>query len=52
MAPAHFKEKVDVKGTRWLLLKNPWNLTNHQTLRLSTWFLATPPGPHLALKLN
>ena len=30
------KEKVEVKGTRWLLLKNPWNLTNHQQERLST----------------
>ncbi len=30
------KEKVEVKGTRWLLLKNPWNLTNDQTERLST----------------
>jgi transposase len=30
------KEKVEVKGTRWLLLKNPWNLTNDQKERLST----------------
>ena len=30
------KEKVAVKGTRWLLLKNPWNLTNDQKERLST----------------
>jgi len=30
------KEKVEVKGTRWLLLKNPWNLSNHQKERLST----------------
>lgn len=30
------KEKVEVKGTRWLLLKNPWNLTNDQKDRLST----------------
>ncbi len=30
------KEKVAVKGTRWLLLKNPWNLTNYQKERLST----------------
>lgn len=30
------KEKVEVKGTRWLLLKNPWNLTNDQNERLST----------------
>ena len=30
------QEKVEVKGTRWLLLKNPWNLTNDQKERLST----------------
>ncbi len=30
------KQKVAVKGTRWLLLKNPWNLTNDQKERLST----------------
>jgi transposase len=30
------KEKVEVQGTRWLLLKNPWNLTNDQKERLST----------------
>ena len=30
------KERVEVKGTRWLLLKNPWNLTNDQKERLST----------------
>lgn len=30
------KERVDFKGTRWLLLKNPWNLTDHQKERLST----------------
>jgi transposase len=30
------KEKVTVKGTRWLLLKNPWNLTHDQNERLST----------------
>jgi transposase len=30
------KEKVTVKGTRWLLLKNPWNLTQDQNERLST----------------
>ncbi len=29
------REKVEVKGTRWLLLKNPWNLTNDQRERLS-----------------
>jgi len=30
------KERVSLKGTRWLLLKNPWNLTNDQKERLST----------------
>lgn len=30
------KEKVTFKSTRWLLLKNPWNLTNEQKERLST----------------
>ena len=30
------KEKVTVKGTRWLLLKNPWNLNPDQNERLST----------------
>jgi transposase len=30
------KEKVSVKGTRWLLLKNPWNLNQDQNERLST----------------
>jgi transposase len=30
------KEKVTVKGTRWLLLKNPWNLNQEQNERLST----------------
>jgi transposase len=30
------KEKVTVKGTRWLLLKNPWNLKDSQKERLST----------------
>lgn len=30
------KERVDFKGTRWLLLKNPWNLNDHQKERLST----------------
>lgn len=30
------KERVTFKGTRWLLLKNPWNLNNSQTERLST----------------
>jgi transposase len=34
------KERVEVKGTRCVLLKNPWNLTNDQKERLSktTWF--------------
>jgi transposase len=27
---------MTVKGTRWLLLKNPWNLTHNQSERLST----------------
>src|SRR5260370_4050915 len=30
------KDRGTVKGTRWLLLKNPWNLSNHQNERLST----------------
>jgi transposase len=30
------KERVPFKGTRWLLLKNPWNLTGDQRDRLST----------------
>jgi transposase len=30
------QQKVEVKGTRWLLVKNPWNLTNDQKERLST----------------
>lgn len=30
------KERVSFKGTRWLLLKNPWNLSGGQTERLST----------------
>ena len=30
------KERVTVKGTRWLLLKNPWNLNQDQKERLST----------------
>jgi transposase len=30
------KERVTFKGTRWLLLKNPWNLTSGQKERLST----------------
>ena len=29
------KERVDFKGTRWLLLKNPWNLSSGQKERLS-----------------
>ena len=28
------KERVDFKGTRWLLLKNPWNLNSGQKERL------------------
>ena len=30
------KERVSFKGTRWLLLKNPWNLSSGQKERLST----------------
>jgi transposase len=30
------KQRADFKGTRWLLLKNPWNLNNEQQERLST----------------
>jgi len=30
------KERTTFKGTRWLLLKNPWNLTGNQKERLST----------------
>jgi transposase len=30
------KERVSFKGSRWLLLKNPWNLTGDQNERLST----------------
>lgn len=30
------KERVSFKGTRWLLLKNPWNLNTGQQERLST----------------
>jgi len=30
------KERTTFKGTRWLLLKNPWNLTGDQRDRLST----------------
>lgn len=30
------KERVTFKGTRWLLLKNPWNLNDQQQERLST----------------
>lgn len=30
------KQRVSFKGTRWLLLKNPWNLRDHQKERLST----------------
>jgi transposase len=31
-----YKERTSFKGTRWLLLKNPWNLTGNQKERLST----------------
>jgi transposase len=30
------KERTSLKGTRWLLLKNPWNLKDNQKERLST----------------
>jgi transposase len=30
------KQRVTFKGTRWLLLKNPWNLNSGQKERLST----------------
>ena len=30
------KERTSFKGTRWLLLKNPWNLNDDQKERLST----------------
>jgi len=30
------KERVSFKGTRWLLLKNPWNLSSGQKERFST----------------
>jgi transposase len=30
------KERTSFKGTRWLLLKNPWNLNDNQKERLST----------------
>jgi hypothetical protein len=30
------KEKVPFKRSRWLLLKNPWNLNADQKERLST----------------
>jgi len=30
------KQRVSFKGTRWLLLKNPWNLNTGQKERLST----------------
>ena len=30
------KQKVPFKRSRWLLLKNPWNLTSDQKERLST----------------
>jgi transposase len=30
------QERASFKGTRWLLLKNPWNLSSQQSERLST----------------
>ena len=41
------RERVTVKGTRWLLLKNPWNLNQDQKEWLSTlvrWNTATWSG--------
>jgi transposase len=32
----NLKERANFKGTRWLLLKNPWNLNKDQKERLST----------------
>jgi len=36
------KEKVPFKRSRWLLLKNPWNLSDDRKERLSTlgWSLS------------
>ena len=31
-----WRERTTFKGTRWLLLKNPWNLNSNQKERLST----------------
>jgi len=36
MRTLSLKERATFKGTRWLLLKNPWNLSTHQQERLST----------------
>ncbi len=36
MRELSLKERVTFKGTRWLLLKNPWNLNQSQKERLST----------------
>ena len=36
MASTHHQRESQLKGTRWLLLKNPWNLNNNQKERLST----------------
>jgi transposase len=40
------KEKAAFKSTRWLLLKNPWNLTADQQERLSTMVLWNLPIVH------
>lgn len=37
------QERVDFKGTRWLLLKNPWNLNDRQRERLPRWSAGTRP---------
>lgn len=36
MRQLSLKERATFKGTRWLLLKNPWNLNQNQKERLST----------------
>ena len=35
------KERASFKGTRWPLLKNPWNLNHDPKDRLSTWVAGT-----------
>jgi len=43
MSPLRRHERASFKGTRWLLLKNPWNLTAHQSQWLSTLVRWTSP---------